>query len=46
MAATLLASAAFLFPKAMLESNVAALDKALDALLAFLEKATEQHVHK
>lgn len=27
----------------MTESNAAAVDKALDALVSFLEKATEQH---
>ncbi|GIL58886.1 hypothetical protein Vafri_13702 [Volvox africanus] len=35
-----------LFPKAVTESNAAAIDKALDALNAFLAKATEQHASR
>ncbi|GLC42611.1 hypothetical protein PLESTB_001118900 [Pleodorina starrii] len=35
-----------LFPKAVSEPNAAAVDKALDALTAFLAKATEQHASR
>ncbi|EFJ44246.1 microtubule organizing protein mora [Volvox carteri f. nagariensis] len=35
-----------LFPKAVTEANAAAVDKALDALVVFLTKATEQHASR
>lgn len=44
--AKLCVATAFLFPKAVLDGNAAALDKALEALVAFLAKATDKHVSR
>lgn len=40
------ANAGQLFAKAVGESNATAVDKALDALAAYLRKATEQHASR